>query len=1164
MTIDELADVLKRRGLDRVCYFHVDHFEPWSFGIDEQSARAVERFAAMARSSPYARRLSLFYCPFISYHLEPEIAGSVDGDRVPGDSILFARRSAAHESLACRTIRPLVREDGHEMHLHVHHEYWTRNGSDFDNPISRWVNAHSTPEADRARLELYFRLCAEVIAGEIAAPFDRWGFIHGNWALAGSDPLICRVDNELSMIMRRGGFGDFSFPAGRGYCDPRLEGPFTCLPLDKVRAYDDPDADPRIVDAGTQVLRPDRFFVWNSPIKSDYSSLDYDAGSPRGLFDAPDRVVFEWLSRSVALDRTLYLKTHAHSVRWQYRLAEPSTLIPHCWPAVTGAFDHLARVCERAGAELKFVTVNEVMSQLSELDSRQGVPAAPVPTQIATQPKSSPPPIRRGRLPGLARELGSALRDWVFADIGRREQAGSFYQQRLGAGEFLASYEWVVLDYLLARFPPGETRVAEIGAGYGLLSLMLAASGYETIAFEGLRPRYEGIEFMVARFEARYPQLRENLRAVRGWFPDALTGAMTAPARRNVLIATNIVNTAAAARQDHILRAAVAFDDLVLDITRFGITRYEPGRADAFRREIGRVLGEVRSVWRHEPNEIWHFRPVPAFDPGAPAAARTIAGTALRSPPRLPGLVVQVDIEQIANELTATERAWNHGDGSKLPNDELYRAKLDRRGLLEPYEIAIAGAIAERFPATFTRMAEIGSGHAGLAILLARRGFVVHGFEGNRARYAACLWHAKDQVRWRPFLEDHLSFTHGMFPVAFDQSRLATDAGNLCIATNITCTYSASRQDAILRALVAFDDVIIDLARFGRDRDSQEERDRFLASLADTYFDPVERLYFSDPYEYWHLRPRPILASQPKPDAGIGAAPQTAAVAPLADPNAAFPVIGEAGVLYAVYGDRLLSACPVCHGTDIRSLWRMPMANLKQPVSLFGGYFNQVPTLETPATVFCFDFCRDCESLFLNPVLASQKQQYRTEDHYIHDMRDGAAWREYEEVYDRLAKWIPPGAEVMVDAACGFGQYLELARRHAAHPWRRLIGLELGESYVADMRRRGLDAHVFDLDADDLAALIGPNQADFICFCEGFEHVAKPLDVVRKLVSVLRPGGRLYFTAQRYGAGVQAAVRPGEPIYIGEKLIRELPQRVGCRIVNATTSNMRYYVVLEK
>ena len=49
MTTDDLADLLKSRECEAVWYFHTDHFEPWSYDIDDDSARAVERFAAMAR-----------------------------------------------------------------------------------------------------------------------------------------------------------------------------------------------------------------------------------------------------------------------------------------------------------------------------------------------------------------------------------------------------------------------------------------------------------------------------------------------------------------------------------------------------------------------------------------------------------------------------------------------------------------------------------------------------------------------------------------------------------------------------------------------------------------------------------------------------------------------------------------------------------------------------------------------------------------------------------------------------------------------------------------------------------------------------------------------------------------------------------------------------------
>src|SRR5262245_8556803 len=108
MTINELADLLKRRGCNAVCYFHTDHFEPWSSAINETAARAVDRMAEMARASPYARRLSLFYSVFVPYRLETDSPVGDNDMRVAGDGVVFGARSPRQETIARDAIRPLV------------------------------------------------------------------------------------------------------------------------------------------------------------------------------------------------------------------------------------------------------------------------------------------------------------------------------------------------------------------------------------------------------------------------------------------------------------------------------------------------------------------------------------------------------------------------------------------------------------------------------------------------------------------------------------------------------------------------------------------------------------------------------------------------------------------------------------------------------------------------------------------------------------------------------------------------------------------------------------------------------------------------------------------------------------------------------------------------
>lgn len=517
-------------------------------------------------------------------------------------------------------------------------------------------------------------------------------------------------------------------------------------------------------------------------------------------------------------------------------------------------------------------------------------------------------------------------------------------------------------------------------------------------------------------------------------------------------------------------------------------------------------------------------------------------------------------MREFASELATLHRRWLEGRDAASPADELYLSKLANRTPLESYELALAAAIAERYPVTATRIVEIGSGWGGFAILLARLGFNVTGYEGNAARHAGCSWHIEEQARAYPALRKRLQLVgQGLFPEVFSDAHLAPGKLNVCIATNITSSYSAEHEGAMIAAASAFDELILDLARFGVPRDAKAERQAFFEEVTARWFSPVERLFVDEPYEYWRFRSRSIAGRR-----GHQSAAPDASTGQNRRPGIELPVTGRRSLIATTSADKRLAQCPVCHSADFSPLWAIPMTSLHEPLQVFGGYFTQIPTLQVPAPVFAFDFCRDCESIFLNPVPGNQKAAYRGNDHYIRKMRRDAEWKAYEALYDRLRSWIPGDATTMIDAACGIGQYLQVARKKEPGRWKRLIGLELAESYVEHMHDLGLEAHAFDIDSDDLTSVVPRDSVDFVIFAEAFEHVESPLDALAKLLDVLRPGGRLYFTAQRYGPDVQASVRPGEPIYISETLVEELPRRLDCTVADMWTSGASYFVVLER
>ncbi len=256
---------------------------------------------------------------------------------------------------------------------------------------------------------------------------------------------------------------------------------------------------------------------------------------------------------------------------------------------------------------------------------------------------------------------------------------------------------------------------------------------------------------------------------------------------------------------------------------------------------------------------------------------------------------------------------------------------------------------------------------------------------------------------------------------------------------------------------------------------------------------------------------------------------------------------------FKLAGDTLLNACPVCDSTEIGELWRLPqnrlshVTHLNAPGSpLHGLYLDYLPTLKSPQEIFKFDICSHCESIFLNPKFDDQA-------HYAHDTSKVESFRkkgpgEQRGAADSFMRMFPDDTTVVVDAACGAGQLLHLIK--IDRPDIRAVGLELSKPSVAFMNGElGIEAHLTDLDRDDLDSVVAPGSVDFIVLQEAFEHVRAPLVVMRKLVRMLRPGGRMHFTAQHYGDN-ELQIRVGEPIYINDAGLDFVIKALGVELIS--------------
>ena len=360
--VSETLSKLSDQGVTRLEYFHCDHFEPWRLGVRESYAEDVARFNELTQQLWYTKRLTLFYKPQVSYALfDGAVPPNVQA--VSGEQVGFLNETPEQAQMSHEAIAPLV-TSGHEFQLHVHHEGFTQSDVGHDPKVRAWLEAHGSEEADEARLELALRLYLERARAHTGLPMTQWHFVHGNWALNGSDPRICRISNEIGILQDQGCVGDFTFPAGRNMTDPFIsDTPYTVKHVRAVKGYDTPAATPLPLD-DQDARAPGRFFIWNSNVKHPYTSIDYASLAVRRSHWDPEDIAVRWLRGAPIYDGRAYIKTYAHSMFKEYWEQIRFPVIPHHWPSVQLVFEMLGEACASQGIEFHLTTANEVYETL--------------------------------------------------------------------------------------------------------------------------------------------------------------------------------------------------------------------------------------------------------------------------------------------------------------------------------------------------------------------------------------------------------------------------------------------------------------------------------------------------------------------------------------------------------------------------------------------------------------------------------------------------------------------------------------------------------------------------------------------------------------------------------------------------------------------------------
>jgi SAM-dependent methyltransferase len=164
--------------------------------------------------------------------------------------------------------------------------------------------------------------------------------------------------------------------------------------------------------------------------------------------------------------------------------------------------------------------------------------------------------------------------------------------------------------------------------------------------------------------------------------------------------------------------------------------------------------------------------------------------------------------------------------------------------------------------------------------------------------------------------------------------------------------------------------------------------------------------------------------------------------------------------------------------------------------------------------------CRRCRVVYLNPRVSGDEASRIYPDTY-HSFQFRPA--EFGLVYRvrrrlearRLLAWcrgLPADARIL-DVGCGDGFHLGLLREYGKPGW-RLEGVDVDERAVAPARAAGLTVHHGGVEAADLPV----GAYHLILMVMTVEHLPDPLSTMRRVASLLAPGGRVVVVTDNAGS----------------------------------------------
>lgn len=307
------------------------------------------------------------------------------GGRAPRHTFFFAGEQYAPSSLDA--LGELARRGLGEVELHLHHD------GDTTAALRRALRGYVADLARHGHLS----------RGRSGEP--RFGFIHGNWALANArrDGRHCGVDGELPLLFAEGCYADFTYPSAPDECQPPLVNQiyWPVGDLGRRRAHE------RGERARVGVLRTDRLLMIGGPLalarRPGRAAVRIESSALTANDPATSARVASWVEQGICVEgrpEWVFVKVHTHGAPE----AQAASLLGEGGRALHRAL--AAGYNDGRAWALHYVTAREMYNvAVAAMCGEQGDPTAffdhvlpppPVAARAPAVPRAHPSVIARG------------------------------------------------------------------------------------------------------------------------------------------------------------------------------------------------------------------------------------------------------------------------------------------------------------------------------------------------------------------------------------------------------------------------------------------------------------------------------------------------------------------------------------------------------------------------------------------------------------------------------------------------------------------------------------------------------------------------------------------------------------------------------------------------